>query len=74
MKKGKLSLTIGIGIILTAVVWGAVMIGCSLKLKGTGCYQEIQNLLAVGTFINIMILGGIAGSLNIYNKPKTENK
>lgn len=74
MKKGKFALTVGTAIILTAIVWGAVIIGCSLKLKGTGCYHEIQNILVGGTLTNIMILAGLAGSLSLYNKHKTEDK
>jgi len=35
--------TIGIFIIASAIIWGAVIIGCSLKLKGTGCYDEISH-------------------------------
>ena len=33
--------TIGIYIIASAIIWGAALIGCSLKLKGTGCFDEI---------------------------------
>lgn len=37
MKKGK----IGYYIIASAIIWGAVIIGCSLKLKGTPCYTNL---------------------------------
>lgn len=47
--------------ILNALVWGGVIIGCSLRLKGTGAYQEIQNILAAGAacslFVSILIFG-----------------
>jgi len=33
---------------VSAIVWGAVIIGCSLALKSTECYGEIQNILVAG--------------------------
>lgn len=42
--------SIGIYIITSAIIWGAVIIGSSLKLKGTGCYDDIS-LILVGGFI-----------------------
>ncbi len=38
----------GILIIVNACIWGLVMITCSLALKGTGAYGEIQGILAGG--------------------------
>ncbi len=39
---------------------GAVIIGCSLRLRDTGAYEEIQNILAGGAvvsmFLTILIL------------------
>lgn len=49
----------GWAIILNAVIWGAVIIGCSLKLKGTGAFQEIQTLLAAGAGISIILPGAL---------------
>ena len=46
-------------IIMNAIVWGAVIIGCSLKLKGTGAYQEIQTILAAGAGISLIFTGGL---------------
>ena len=73
MKKGKFATVIGSGIIGTAIIWGAVIIGCSLKLKGTGGYDEIQNILALGTIMNIIIWGGVSGGLFSMNKSESEN-
>lgn len=46
--------------ILNALVWGAVIIGCSLRLKDTGAFSEIQGILAGGAvvsmFLSILIL------------------
>jgi len=41
--------------IFNAIVWGAVMIGCSLQLKGTGAYQEIQTILAAGAVASLFL-------------------
>ena len=49
-------ITIGALIIISAIVWGAVIIGCSLALKGTGCYNEIQNILAGGVTVHLILI------------------
>jgi hypothetical protein len=47
-------------LIANAIIWGAVIIGCSFKLKGTGAYEEIQNILAAGAGISLFfILAGV---------------
>ncbi len=37
--------TIGVFIIASAIIWGLVIIACSSALKGTECYDQIQNIL-----------------------------
>jgi len=37
-------ITLGAFIIASAIIWGAVIIGCSYALKGTECYHKIQNI------------------------------
>lgn len=54
MKKVK----IGFFIIGSAIIWGAVIIGCSLKLKGTSCYQEISTLLSIGAVVHLLLIWG----------------
>jgi len=54
MNKGR----IGFAIIASAIVWGAVIIGCSLALKGTECYGEIQNILVVGVISHLIFIWG----------------
>ena len=54
MNKGK----IGFAIIASAIVWGAVIVGCSLALKGTGCYGEIQNILVAGVITHLIVIWG----------------
>ena len=54
-----------IKIIGTACIWGFTMIMCSLALKGTGMYQEIQLILSGGTIASIVL-----SSLGVLNKTK----
>ncbi|MFC1528099.1 hypothetical protein ACFL0J_07605 [Candidatus Neomarinimicrobiota bacterium] len=49
---------IGYFIIASAIIWGAVIIGCSMALKGTECYSEIQNILVAGAGIHIVLIWG----------------
>jgi len=53
-----LKLTIGIYIIASALIWGAVILGCSLKLKGTGCYDEISSILIGASSIHLFFIWG----------------
>ena len=50
--------SIGFYIIASAIIWGAVIIGCSLKLKGTECYDEISNILIAGAGFHLLFLWG----------------
>lgn len=54
MKKG----TIGYFIIASAIIWGAVIIGCALKLKGTDCYKEISLILSGGAGFHLLFIWG----------------
>jgi len=63
--------TFGAFIIASAVIWGAIILACSFALRGTGCYDEIQNIL-VGGFIAHLIL--IWGPLSIIFKNKKDTK
>jgi len=49
---------VGFVIIANAIVWGAVIIGCSLALKGTGMYHEIQYYLSTGAAVTTLIIFG----------------
>ena len=52
----KKALTTGTLIIASAIIWGAVILGCSFALKGTECYQEIQNILVGGTLAHLILI------------------
>jgi len=47
----------GYFIIVSAIIWGAVIIGCSMALKGSECYSAIQNILVAGASIHIVLIG-----------------
>ena len=50
--------TIGSIIIASAIIWAAVIIGCSYSLQGTGCYDKIQNILVGGVLTHIILIWG----------------
>lgn len=50
--------SIGFFIIASALIWAAVIIGCSLKLKGTDCFDEILYILSAGTTIHLILIWG----------------
>ena len=52
MKKG----IIGYFIIGSAIIWGAVMLGCSFKLKGTPYYEEISPVLTGGALFHLLFI------------------
>jgi hypothetical protein len=58
VKMDKAKKSIGVFIIASAIIWGAVIIGCSLKLKGTGCFDEISNILIVGAGFHLLFIWG----------------
>jgi len=47
--------TIGAYIIGSAIIWGATIILCSLKLKGTDCFSEITG---GGAGIHLILIWG----------------
>ena len=50
--------SIGAFIIASAVVWGMVIFGCALKLKGTSMYEEISLILYGGVIFHILFIWG----------------
>lgn len=47
---------LGTFIISNAIVWGAVIIGTALALKGTGYWDKIMPILSGGSIFSIVIL------------------
>jgi hypothetical protein len=50
--------TIGAFIIASAIIWGAVILGSSYALKGTECYNKVQNILVGGVLSHIILIWG----------------
>jgi hypothetical protein len=48
--------SIGPYIIASAIVWGAVMVGCAFKLKGTDFYNEISLILYGGMVFHLLFI------------------
>lgn len=57
MKKGVL----GFFIIGSAVVWGGVLIGCAIVLKGTPYKEAISNIVAGGAIFHLLFIWGPIG-------------
>ena len=56
--------SIGVFIIASAIIWAAVILGCSLKLQGTTCYDEIKLILVGGVIVHILFIWGPLGILS----------
>lgn len=55
-------------IIGNAIIWGAVMIACSMALEGTGAFQEIQTILAAGAGVSLLLVGGLSAEMKKKSK------
>jgi branched-subunit amino acid ABC-type transport system permease component len=74
-KKTNAPVLAGSIVIGSAIIWGGVIIGCSLKLKGTGCYDEISNILVAGLIAHLILIWAPIGIFLSRNKKgKTEEK
>ncbi len=51
----------------SAIIWAAVIVGSAYALRGTGCYEKIQNILVGGVIAHIIL---IWGSMSFQNKKK----
>ena len=47
---------IGYLIIASAIIWGLVIVGCALKLKGTSYYEEISPVLIGGVITHMVLI------------------
>ncbi len=48
--------TIGVLLVASAIIWGAVIVGCSYALRGTECYDNIQNILVGGVVTHLILV------------------
>ena len=62
--------SIGSVIIANAIVWAAVLIACSLELRGTDAYQQIQFILAGGSMASLFVVG--VGTLKVVKMIKSQ--
>lgn len=49
---------IGFFIIGSAIIFGAIILGCSTALSGTECYDKIQNYLVIGFIAHLLFIWG----------------
>lgn len=50
--------TIGAFILGSAIIWAAVIVGSAYALKGTECYDKIQNILVGGVISHLILIWG----------------
>ena len=59
-------------IIGSALTWGAVIVGCAFKLKGTQYYSAISPILIGGAAIHLVLIWGTIKGLSWKNKEEKE--
>jgi len=47
---------VGLLILVSALIWAAIIISCSVVLKNTDCYGKIQNLLVTGVVCHLLFV------------------
>ena len=70
-KQPGLTAIMGTLVIASALIWGLVIIGTSIALKGTECYDKIQNYLVGGVVMHMILIGGM---FPLIKKLKNEKK
>lgn len=55
-------------IIVNACIWGFALIMCSIRLSGTGAYQQIQLILGGCAAASLLIVG--VGAIRWQKKPE----
>lgn len=66
--------SIGAFIIASAIIWAVVIIGSSLELEGTGCYDRIQNILAGGVILHLILIWGPIIVISRKRKTKSDER
>jgi hypothetical protein len=62
--------TIGALVIVSAIIWGAVIIGCAFILKGTPYKEDVILILSGGVISHMLFIWAPLG--NIFRKKKEE--
>lgn len=64
--------SVGVFIIASALIWGGVILGSALALKGTECYEKIQNILVGGVITHLILIWGPVALLFMKMKEKSK--
>jgi NADPH-dependent 2,4-dienoyl-CoA reductase/sulfur reductase-like enzyme len=69
---------VGTIIIVNACLWGFTLLMVSHTLRGTGAYQQIQNILGGAAGASLVIVGGgmagLLASLKAKERPPDDNE
>ena len=60
-------------IISNALIWGFVLLACSIALKDTGAFQDIQLILGAGAVVSLFA-AAVSGKQGKDNAVKQEPK
>ena len=72
--KTKKNRVYAVSILTSAIVWGLVIVGCSVSLKETDCYERISALLFGGAASHLIVVYPLLiNRLRRYEK-KVQNK
>ena len=66
--KTKKNSVYAISIITSSIVWGLVIVGSSLSLKGTACYERISSILFGGAVFHLIVVYPLL--INLLKKSK----
>jgi hypothetical protein len=58
-------------IISNALVWGAILLACSIALQGTEAFQDIQLILGGGAAVS-MLIAAVSGKSDKHNALKQD--
>jgi len=64
---------IGYLIIASAIIWGAVIVGCALVLRGTPDSEPVRNILIGGVIAHLLFIWAPLGK-RFRDKQKEESK
>jgi len=63
---------IGIALLSSSIIWAGVIIGIASSLKGTGCYDKIQNILIAGVLTHIILIWSPLAALSAKEKENSK--
>lgn len=60
-------------IIINALIWGVVLLACSIALKETGAFQDIQLILGGGAAVSLFV-AAVSGNKDKYSAANQDPK